>query len=642
MTDVVWTPPSELVEHANVTRFMRAHGEHDVRAFVARTITEQEWFWDAVVRDLGIVFDEPYHTVRDTGKGIPWTDWYLGGRLNIVTNCLERHATGPLADRVCLVAEDEAGRITEHTFKSLTDAVGRCAAGLTTLGVRAGDRVAAYVPISAEVVVQMFACFKIGAVFVPIFSGYGPGALAERLRDSGARVLFAAAGSRRRGKPVPIMENVAKALAEAPGVEHVVVVGADGDALRNARAITWSALLERGEIPATEPVRSMDPALILYTSGTTGRPKGTVHSHAGALIQVTKEVGYSFDMKRDDRFFWLTDIGWMMGPWMLMGGLFHGATVVVYDGAWDWPTTGRLWDLVERHRITVLGLSPTAVRLAIRSGDDDVTSRDLSRLRLLGSTGEPWDETSWRWYFETVGKGRVPILNISGGTDLIGGFLTPLPLHAIKPCSLASAGLGMAVDVWNERGQPVRGELGYLVCTKPTPSMTRGIWNDPERYLASYWSTWPDVWNHGDWAWIDRDGHWFIQGRSDDTLNVASRRIGPAEIEGALLATGLVTEAAAIGVPHSIKGQAIACFVVLKPPNEPSDRLRHTLAQAVVERLGAIDRPERVLFVSDLPKTRSAKILRRVVRAVHLGEQELGDLSSLQNPDAVEAVRRAL
>jgi len=644
MTAFVWHPPPSLVEHANVTRFMRAHGFADVGAFIRRTIDDQEWFWDAVIKDLGIAFSTPYRQVRDTRPGIPWTDWYQGGKLNLTANCLDRHRNGPAANRPALISETEDGRIARLTFHELAEAVDRCAAALRAAGIHRGDCVGAYMPMVAEVAIQMFACFKIGAIFVPIFSGFAPPALAERLRDAGARLLFTADETIRRGAAVPIKPNADLAARDVPTLQRVVVVRRGSAPLlwHEGRDVTWDDFLSSGgDTPNTEAMDSMEPALILYTSGTTGRPKGTVHSHAGSLVQIAKELAYQFDLKTTDRFSWLTDIGWMMGPWALIGGLFHGASVVIYDGAIDRPGPDRLWDMIERHKLTVFGISPTAVRMLMRSGDAPLAGHSLSTLRILGSTGEPWDEASWRWLFEKVGGARCPIINISGGTDLIGGFLSPLPVQPLKPCTLVGPGLGMAIDVWDDQGRPVRGRVGYLVVTQPAPSMTRGLWNDSKRYLESYWSRWENVWNHGDWAYVDDDGYWFLQGRADDTLKVAGHRIGPAEVEGALIASGTVSEAAAIGVPHEIKGEAIVCFVVLRPGHEPSDQLRSQLAEAVVQRLGKIDRPERILFVADLPKTRSAKILRRLVRAKYLRERDLGDLSSLQNPEALEAIAQA-
>ncbi|REJ80094.1 MAG: AMP-dependent synthetase [Acidobacteria bacterium] len=650
MSSFAYHPRADWIERANVQRLLARFeqaGPDELRAFAA---AHQERFWGELPEAMGVRWSRPFHTVRDASEGKPWTRWYLGGRLNLVDNVLDRHLDSELADRVCLVGRTERGDRRELSFRELHELVERCAAALLDAGVGAGDRVASYMPMTVEVVVQMLATMRIGAIFIPVFSGYAPAALAERLQSSTAKVLFAADATTRRGKRVEILPAARQALAECDSVERLVVVRelqgdedaaatGDGGSAHTALEVGWAEFLggaPDGPVPPRS-VAAMDPALILFTSGTTGRPKGTVHSHAGSLVQIAKEVGYCFDMKPEDRFFWLTDIGWMMGPWTILGGLFWGATVVLYDGALDHPRRDALWRLVDEERITVFGISPTAVRMQMKVGREDVARRDFSALRILGSTGEPWDEESWRWTFENVGGGRCPIINISGGTDIIGCFLAPLPLDPLKPCSLGGPGLGMAVDVWSEEGEPVRGEVGYLVCTEPAPSMTRGLWRDPERYIASYWSKWPEVWNHGDWARIDEDGQWFIQGRSDDTLKVAGRRIGPSELEGALTATGKVTEAAAVGVPHDVKGTGIVCFVVLKPGFEPSDDLASELSEAVVDRLGKVDRPERIVFVGDLPKTRSAKILRRMVRARYLGEP-VGDLSSVQNPEALETI----
>ena len=642
MSEFVWRPPPELVDRANVTRLMRRHGITEVDELVRRSAAEQEWFWSAVVEDLGIVFDRPYDSLRDTSRGIPWTDWFVGGELNLTANCLDRHRDGPRADEPALVSEHEDGTVRSFSYRELAELVDRCAAGLVDAGVGPGDRVGAYMPMTAEVAVQMFACFKIGAIFIPVFSGFAPAAVAERLRDAEAKLLFTADVSARRGKPLAIKPNADAAADATPSIRRVVVVRrAAGGPWNPERDVEWGEFLGRGETPATAATAAMAPALILYTSGTTGRPKGTVHSHAGSLVQIAKEVGYAFDMKPQDRFFWVTDIGWMMGPWMLIGGLFHGATMVLYEGAINWPEPDRLWRSVAERGVTVLGISPTAVRLLRGACESPSESHDLSRLRILGSTGEPWDEESWSWFFAAVGGRRCPLINISGGTDIIGCFLSPLPLHPLKPCSLAAPGLGMAVEVWSEEGRPVREEVGYLVATQPGPSMTRGLWKDPERYIETYWSRWPDVWDHGDWAYVDGDGQWFLRGRADDTLNVGGKRIGPAEIEGALIETGRVREAAVIGAPHAVKGEAIACFVVPAAGVEPSDATRDELSRAVVQRVGKLGRPEKILFVADLPKTRSAKIVRRLVRKKYLGETELGDLSSIENPEALDAIEAA-
>ena len=606
-------------------------------------------FWPEVVDHLDIPFTRPFREVVDLSRGSEWADWFVGGELNLAAACIDRPALGSGADRPAIVAVREDGVVRSLSRRELAAEVTRCAAALARAGIGAGDRVAAFMPTSAEVAIQMFATIRLGAIFVPVFSGFGAEALAERLRDCEAKLLFTADASFRRGEPVPILPAARRAVAAAPSVERVVVVERSSSAVSGDRGeleISWETFLGPPVGPPVAPSMAlsfpaMHPALLLYTSGTTGRPKGTVHSHAGTLVNTAKEHGYAFDLRADDVFFWLTDIGWMMGPWLLIGSTLprrHRSAVRRRHRLADArPAVGDL----RRAR----GLDPRCFAdgsAPAAQGRRGAAGRhDLSRLRILGSTGEAWDEASWHWFFREAGGERCPVINISGGTDLMGCWLSPTPLHPLKPASLGGPGLGMSVDVWNEAGESVHGEVGYLVATRPAPSMTRGLWNDPARYLESYWSKWPGIWNHGDWAIVDRDGQWFLRGRADDTLKIAGKRLGPAEVEGALIATGKVSEAAAIGIPDELKGEAIAAFVVLRPGVEPTEELRAELGAAVADRLGKVARPKEVRFVGDLPKTRSAKILRRVVRAVRLGATDLGDLSTLANPEAIDAVRQA-
>ncbi|HEX9799513.1 MAG TPA: AMP-binding protein [Thermoanaerobaculia bacterium] len=641
MSSFAWIPDAGARTRYRVGELLRRAGLDDLDKLVEIAAADPSWFWPEVVDHLEIPFARPFTAIVDLARGPEWAEWFVGGELNLAAACVDRPAAAPGADRPALVALREDGAARRLSRRELAAEVARCAAALDSAGIGAGDRVAAFMPTSAEVAIQLFATLRLGAVFVPVFSGFGAEALAERLRDCGARLLFTADASVRRGERVEILSTARRATAAAPAVEHLVVLARHAATRLDEGEIGWREFLASAADPgAATPAPAMHPALLLYTSGTTGRPKGTVHSHAGTLVNIAKEHAYAFDVCADDVFFWLSDIGWMMGPWLLVGGLFHGATVVLFEGAIDWPTPERLWEICAAEGVSILGLSPTAVRL-LRKADTPPRGHDLARLRLLGSTGEPWDEASWWWYFREVGGGRCPVINISGGTDLVGCWLSPTPLHPLKPCSLGGPGLGMSVDVWDEAGRSVRGEVGYLVATRPAPSMTRGLWNAPERYLESYWSKWPGVWNHGDWALVDADGQWFLRGRADDTLKVAGKRLGPAEVEGALIATGKVSEAAAVGIPDELKGEAIAVFVVLRPGVEPAEELRHELAAAVAERLGKVARPKEIRFVADLPKTRSAKILRRLVRAVRLGTGELGDLSTLANPEAIDAVRDA-
>ncbi len=642
MKGVVWRPSKKFVEGTRIWRFMRRHRVKDYRRLVERSAREPEWFWPAIIEDLKIEFYKKYRRLRDSSRGIPWTEWFVGGELNIVHNCLDRHARSEKRHKAAIVWEGEGGEVRTVTFAQLYSEVNRVASAMRELGIKRGDTIGIYMPMCPEVVTQMYAAMKLGAIVIPIFSGYAAPAVSLRLNHAEAKLLFTADGSYRRGRLVPIKAEADRAAAEVPSLKRVVVFKRTGSETpwTEGRDVWWHDFLRGGSAQCpTERMGSMDPALIIYTSGTTGMPKGTVHSHAGALVQVAKEVAYFFDLKDEDLFFWLTDIGWMMGPWMIMGSHNLAGTIFLYEGAPDHPAPDRLWDMIERHRITIFAMSPTAVRMLMRSGDEWVRRRDLSSLRILGSTGEPWDPASWLWYFRNVGGGRCPIINISGGTDIIGCFLAPLPICPLKPTTLVGPGIGMDIDCVDDECRPVRGRMGYLVARSHAPSMTRGLWKAPEKYIEAYWSRWPNVWDHGDWVLVDEDGYWFILGRADDVIKVAGRRIGPSEVETALMKHPAVSEAAAIGVPHEIKGEGIVCFAVLRPGFSPSDALMEELKDAVARELGKVDRPEEVVFVSGLPKTRTAKIVRRVIKARFLG-RELGDISSIENPQAIEEIPR--
>ncbi len=638
VNDLLWTPPADVVERANVTRFMRRHGIRDYDELVRRTTADTSWFWDAALQDLGVRWSRPYSKVQDASKGFPWTRWFLDGRINIVANCIDPRDPA----RPAVVWEGDDGAVRKWTYGEFNREICRVATTLTSLGVKKGDAVGIYMPMVPEIVAALFGCLKIGAVAVPVFSAFGAPALAVRLQDSEAKVLFTADGVSRRGKKTPLKPEADLAVRDCPSIRNVIVLKRLGiDVPMGPKDLWWHESVGAAkDAAATVELEAEDTSIIIYTSGTTGKPKGTVHTHAGALAQITKELGYNFDLKPDDVFFWVTDIGWMMGPWEMIGAAFFGATLVLFEGAPNYPQPDRLWEIVERHRVTHLGISPTAIRLLKSCPLDWVTKHDLSSLRILGSTGEAWDPDSYLWYFENIGGKRCPIINISGGTEIIGSHLAPLPITPLKACTLRGPGLGMDVDVFDDDGKPIRGGIGHLVCKKPAPSMTKGFLKDPQRYLDTYFSKFPGVWYHGDWAKVDADGYWFLYGRSDDTIKVAGKRVGPAEVESALIEHPDVAEAAAIGVPHGLKGETIVCFVVLKPGRVPSEPLREALHEQVIKHLGKTLKPEAVKFVKLLPKTRSAKIVRGTIKKRYLN-QPLGDTASVENPDAIEEIGRA-
>src|SRR3954471_4436293 len=625
VSEVVWRPDRATVEHANATRLVRRAGVADFAELVRRSQEDPAWFWPLAIEDMGLEFAEPWTQVLDASRGPAWTTWFVGARLNIAHNCVHRWAASNPSGVAAVGLTEDGGR-REVTFAELSRDVTRLAEHLVSLGVRPGDRVGIFLPMSPEVAVASHAIAHIGAIQVPIFSGFAAPAVAQRLQASEAKVVITQQESSRRGKVVPMLPILEEALRESPSVEHVVLAPYDLDA-------------HPGELPALQ-VDSEHPYLLTYTSGTTGKPKGVVHVQGGFLVSIAREVAYQADVHEGDVVHFATDMGWIMGPWTVVGVGALGGTIVFAEGAPDWPTQDRLWRTVEQERVTSLGLSPTLTRSLLPHGDP---SSDLSSLRTFVTTGEPWNPEPYRWLFENVGGSRVPVINCSGGTEVGACFLSPTPVQPIKPCSLGGPALGMAMDVVDDAGNSLvgSGEVGELVCRKPFPGMTRGFWRDPERYLDTYWRRLPGVWVHGDWASVDEDGFWFLHGRSDDTLNIAGKRIGPAELESAATGHPAVREAAAVGVPHEVKGETSWIFCCLLPGYEASDELTAGIASTVTGVLGKAFAPGRIVVVDALPKTRSAKIVRRAVRATALGVDP-GDLSSIENPESLDAIAAAL
>jgi acetyl-CoA synthetase len=624
VAEIVWRPDEAAVERANVTRLMRRAGIDSYRELVRRSAEEPNWFWPLVVEDLDLEFAKPWTGVYDSSRGPEWTTWFVGGTVSIAHNCVHRWAERrPDAPAAVGLGEDGSRRAV--SYAELSRNVNRLAERLVQLGVRAGDRVAIYLPMSPEVAIASHACAHVGAIQVPIFSGFAAPAVAQRLQASEAKVAITQRVSSRRGREIPMLDVLEEARREAPSVEHVVLAPFELDDLP-------------GELPALE-VDSETPYLLTYTSGTTGKPKGVVHVQGGFLVSIAREAAYQADVHEGDVMHFATDMGWIMGPWTVVGVGALGGTVVFAEGAPDWPAD-RLWRIVEGERVTSLGLSPTLVRALIPHGDPQA---DPSSLRTFVTTGEPWNPEPYRWLFETVGGSRVPVINISGGTEVAACFLSCSPVAPIKACSLGGPALGMAMDVVDADGRSVvgTGEVGELVCRRPFPGMTRGFWRDPEKYVETYWRRFPGIWTHGDWASVDEDGFWFLHGRSDDTLNIAGKRVGPAELESAAVGHPAVREAAAIGVPHDVKGEVAWIFCALLPGEEPSDELASSIAAVVADELGKAFKPDRILFVDALPKTRSAKIVRRAVRAKALGTDP-GDLSSLENPESLDQIEAAV
>jgi acetyl-CoA synthetase len=641
--EIVWNPTPAHIEQANLTRFMRMHAIANYDELMSNSTADIAWFTDAVLDFLNIQFQKPYSKVVDFPRGIQFPTWCVDAKMNIVHNCVDKYQVPGIRDQVAVQWEGEEGVQKTITYEELYKKVNQTANALRSLGLGKGDAIGIFMPMVPEIAVALLAIAKIGGIILPLFSGYGAGAIISRMQDADAKALFAADGAFRRGKAVEMKSIADEAVAQIPTLKHMIVLQRTGQSvkMKGERDVWWHEFIDtQSDECETENTSAEDPLMIIYTSGTTGKPKGALHTHCGFPVKAAQDMAFGTDVHSGDVIHWMTDMGWMMGPWLVFGSLLLGATMLLYDGAPDFPEADRLWDLVEKHKINQLGVSPTLIRSLIPQGDEHFKKHDLSSLKCFASTGEPWNPDPWMWLFEKVGEGKRPIINYSGGTEISGGIVMGNPLLPLKPCAFSAACPGMDVDVLDENGNSIRNAVGELVIKAPWIGMTRGFWKDNERYLDAYWSRWENIWVHGDFAAVDADGLWYILGRSDDTIKIAGKRLGPAEVESILVRHADIVEAAAIGVPHEVKGSELVLFAVTRPGVERGDALRRELTAMVVAEMGRPLAPKAILFVSDLPKTRNAKIMRRMIRAAYLG-LEPGDTSSLVNPQAVEEIRAA-
>ena len=607
-----------------------------------------EAFWESEANKLE--WFEKWKTVCEWNP--PHAKWFLGGKLNISVNCVDRHIKTYRRNKAALIWEGEPGDRRTLTYWDLYIEVQKFANVLKRLGVKRGDRVAIYMPLIPETAIAMLACTRIGAVHSVVFGGFSPESLRDRINDAQAKVLITADGGYRRGAVVPLKRNSDKAIEECPSIENVVVVqrrpGAIGDEafaeMKEGRDHWWHRLMR--EVSATcapEKMDAEDVLYILYTSGTTGKPKGIVHTTGGYLVGVTTTTKLVFDLKEEDVFWCTADVGWVTGhSYLVYGPLSNGATCVMYEGAPDWPEKDRFWDICQRHGVTILYTAPTAIRAFMKWGDHWPEKHDLSRLRLLGSVGEPINPEAWMWYHEKIGGKRCPIVDTWWQTETGAIVISPLPgLTETKPGSATMPLPGYTAALLDTNAKEIQIGGGLLALTNPWPSMLRTIWGDDARYVQTYFSKWPgrpDLYFPGDGAKRDEDGYYWILGRVDDVLNVAGHRIGTMEVESALVEHPAVAEAAVVGRAHELKGQALAAFVTLREGFKHSAELRDELRSFVAEKIGAIAKPDDVLFSADLPKTRSGKIMRRLLRDIAEG-RALGDTTTLADPTVVAALK---
>jgi acetyl-CoA synthetase len=638
--DYVWVPTPEFIAGTRETEFLRVLGLDTFEDLDALSKRDAPAFWDAVIKFIGLRFYQPYHTVMDASAGIEWTRWCLGGTTNLVLNCIDRHRETEIYDREYLIWCGEDGSQRSYTYRSFDNEMSRFASGLKTLGVRRGDVVALYMPLVPEALMAYFATIKIGAVVMPLFSGFGAGAIRDRFALARPKVVVTADGTLRRGQPVLMKPVLDEALR---GVDaKIVTVFRLGATVAWDGAIDhrWDELVAAGDPSCpTEEMAADDPCILHFTSGTTGRPKGGIYTHVGIATKMALDHGILTDFRHTDRHFCMADMGWMVGSKLAVLPTVHGGSLVIAEGTPDYPEPDRYWAIMARYRATFTELSPALIRLMMTYGEDRVRRHDLSALRVIITGGEPWTERPWRWLFDVVGKGRVPIVNSAGGTEVSGSILQCDLHHPMKVGSFTIAIPGMGADVVDQEGRPVPpGVFGELIMRQPSIGLIKGLWNEPERYIENYWRVIPGVWVHGDFASRDADGQWYLHGRSDDTLKISGKRVGPSEIENVLMNTGRFRECAAIGIPHELKGTAIIVACVPMPGIDASPDLEREVTEAIAKDLGRSFKPDRVIFARDLPKTRNMKIMRRVIRAAVTG-QPSGDTSSLTNPETIDEIR---
>ncbi len=640
----VFHPPKELVEKSNIKQFMDKHDIKDEDELRKKALENPEWFWSEMAKEVGIEwFSEPEKILE---WDPPYVKWFVGAKYNIVHDALDKQAE-LRKNKVAYIWEGENGDVRKITYGELYREVNKLANALKEFGVKKGDRVAIYLPMLPELPIAMLACAKIGAIHTDVFSGFSPMALRDRINDAEAKLLITADGFYRRGSIIHLKEDADKALEGAPSVEKVIVarrVGTDPP-MKEGRDYWWDDVT-RGQSKEceTEVMDANDALFILYTSGTTGKPKGVMHAHGGYAVGTAATLKFVLDLKENDVYWCTADIGWITGhSYIVYAPLILGATSVIYCGAPDYPKPDRWWEIIEKYGVTVFYTAPTAIRMFMRLGEEWVEKHDLSSLRLLGSVGEPINPEAWYWYYKHIGKERCPIMDTWWQTETGHFIIAPLPTTPLKPGSATKPFPGIEVDVFDEEGNSLYGKDigGYLVIKKPWPGMLRGVWRNPERYFKTYWEKFKDVYLTGDAARVDEDGYFWIQGRLDDVLNVAGHRIGNSEVESALVSHPAVSEAAVVGRPHEVKGEAIVAFVILRKGYQPSEELKEELREHVAKTLGKIARPDEIYFVPDLPKTRSGKIMRRLVKA-KLTKGTIGDTSTLMNPETLVYVEHAI
>ncbi len=630
--EIIWQPSKELIENSKLTKFIQHCKLKNYDELEKKSFSDPGWLWDNVIKFSDLKFYKPYSKILDESKGIPWTRWCVGGKTNIVLNCIDRHKDKEFFKNTFIFAEREDGKESSITYEEFDKKISKVGNTLKVNGFKKGDVIALYMPQFIETYIAYFAILKIGCVVLPLFSGYGSKAVIERLKIAKAKGIFTVEKTFRKAKEIRMFDQIKNELDQVISLEKIFLLGKE----KGKKIFNWENFQNVSDNLKTEETDAEDPAIIHFTSGTTGKPKGCVYTHIGLVAKMSFDEGVLADFKQTDIHLCMADMGWMVGSKSATIASSHGAQMVIAEGVPDFPDEVRFWKLIEKYKVSWTELSPALIRAQMIKDEKLFKDLDLSSLRMICTGGEPWTEKPWKWLFQVIGKSKVPIMNSAGGTEVSGSILHCCLHRPFKVGSFNAPIPGMSADILNLDGKKVStNEMGELVMRKSSIGLTKSLWNDDKRYIDNYWSVIKNYWVHGDLASRDTDGHWYLHGRSDDTIKVSGKRIGPSELESVIVKSGKAKEVAAVGIPDANKGSKIILSIV---PAENNDQKESFFEDLVIKDLGKSFKPDKVIFVKDLPKTRNMKIMRRVIKSC-LANQDPGDLSTLLNPESVEEIR---
>ena len=629
---IIWEAPDSIKNKSKLTQFLKHCNVSNYDNLEKKSFSDPGWLWDNVMKFSNLKFYKPYKKILDETKGAPWSKWCVGGTTNIVLNCVDRHKDKDFFKETFIYSEREDGRESSITYEEFDKQISKVGNSLKINGFKKGDVIALYMPQFIETYIAYFAILKIGCVVLPLFSGYGSKAVIERLNIAKAKGIFTVEKTFRKGKEIRMFDLVKSDLDQVQSLSKIFLLGKD----TGKKIFNWENFNNVSEKLNTEEMNSEDPAIIHFTSGTTGKPKGCVYTHVGLVSKMSFDEGVLADFKQNDIHLCMADMGWMVGSKSATIASLHGAKMVIAEGVPDFPDEVRFWKLIEKYKVSWTELSPALIRAQMIKDKKLFKDLNLNSLRIVCTGGEPWTEKPWKWLFEFIGKSKVPIMNSAGGTEVSGSILHCCLHRPFKVGSFNAPIPGMSADILTLDGKKVStDEMGELVMRKSSIGLTKSLWNDDDRYIKNYWSIIKDFWVHGDLASKDKDGHWFLHGRSDDTIKVSGKRIGPSELESVIVKSGKAKEVAAVGIPDENKGSKIILSIVLLENSEEKESYFENL---VINDLGKSFKPDKIIFVKDLPKTRNMKIMRRVIKSC-LAKEDPGDISTLLNPESVEEIR---